>query len=89
MMDRLKGTLKNELEALKSGQPIDESTPKKTPTSTPRKRKPNGDADDATPAKRGRKKKSEAGVPENADDEEVLGVKPEPVDEHLDVETEI
>jgi hypothetical protein len=89
MMDRLKGTLKNELEALKSGQPIDESTPKKSPAKTPRKRKPKGDADDATPAKRGRKKKSEAEVPEDADDEEVLGVKAEPVDDDLDIETEI
>jgi hypothetical protein len=82
MVHRLKATLKDDLEALKSGQD-ESSTPKKTPTSTPRKRKANGDA---TPTKRGRKKKSEAEVPEAADDEEVMGVKPEP---DLDVETEI
>lgn len=60
MVDRLKGTLKNELEALKNGTPLEEGTPKKKPA-TQRKRKgkyadPNGDAD-ASPAKKGRKKK--------------------------------
>jgi hypothetical protein len=61
MMERLKGTLRNELEALKSGLPINEGTPKKaaaTSKPTPRKRKTkdNDDADGSL-IKRGRKKK--------------------------------
>jgi hypothetical protein len=91
MMERLKGTLKNELEALKSGQPIEEGTPKKV-AGTPRKRKAKAEADEgATPSKRGRKKKQneEEVVPEVADDEEVLGVKPELVNEELDIEPEV
>ncbi|KAF2030828.1 hypothetical protein EK21DRAFT_35158, partial [Setomelanomma holmii] len=62
MVDRLKGTLKNELEALKAGSPIEEGTPKKA-VSTPRKRKgkdTGGDGDGkASPTKKGRKKKNE------------------------------
>jgi hypothetical protein len=92
MMDRLKGTLKVELEALKSGQPIEEGTPKKAAASTPRKRKPKGDAGaegEATPTKRGRKKKNDAEVPAAVqDDEELLGeesnVKAEPKDDEFE-----
>lgn len=76
MMERMKLTLKDELEALKSGAPIQDSTPKKA-VSTPRKRaaKENGDG---TPTKRGRKKKAEVQVEAEADDEEQVDVKPEP-----------
>jgi hypothetical protein len=60
MVERLKGTLKNELDALKSGSPMDGGTPK----STPRKRKGKGaDAHgeaEASPTKKGRKKKGAA-----------------------------
>jgi hypothetical protein len=80
MIERLKGTLKNELEALKNGTPLEDGTPKKT--ATPRKRKgkdadANGDAE-ASPTKKGRRKKvSEPQV----DDEEELNVKAEVEDE--------
>jgi hypothetical protein len=80
MMDRLKGTLKTELEALHAGNPIVEGTPKKT--LTPRKRKgkdaeANGNAE-ASPTKRGRKKKGAGPAPEPvADDDEKLNVKGE------------
>jgi hypothetical protein len=60
MVDRLKGTLKTELEALHAGTPIVEGTPKKVPTPRKRKRKDaeaNGDVE-ASPTKRGRKKKA-------------------------------
>ena len=66
MVHRLKGTLKNDLEALRNGTAMPEETPKKaagTPKSTPRKRKAKGDADgegEATPTKKGRKKKAAA-----------------------------
>lgn len=81
MVDRLKGTLKNELEALKNGTPLEEGTPKKV--ATPRKRKgkdadANGDAE-ASPTKKGRKKK--VVEPEIEDDAEDLGVKAEVEDE--------
>ncbi|KAI4659404.1 uncharacterized protein J4E78_005832 [Alternaria triticimaculans] len=85
MMGRLKDTLKNELEALMSGNPIEEDTPKKTPT--PRKRKAKGDAADGegetTPAKRGRKKKVSEDVVGD-EEEEVTPVKPEPKEEDLE-----
>ncbi|KAF2819725.1 hypothetical protein CC86DRAFT_471815 [Ophiobolus disseminans] len=58
MVERLKGTLKNELEALEAGVPLDDAAPKTPKTTTPRKRKVKDDADEqATPSKRGRKKK--------------------------------
>jgi hypothetical protein len=89
MMERLKGTLKNELEALMSGNPIEEGTPRKTPT--PRKRKAKGDAaaagaeGEATPTKRGRKKKvAEKVVGE--DEEDLTPVKPEPKEEDIEDE---
>jgi hypothetical protein len=88
MMERLKGTLKNELEALMSGNPIEEGTPKKTPT--PRKRKAKGDAaagaeGEASPTKRGRKKKvAEEVVGE--DEEDLTPVKPEPKEEDIEDE---
>lgn len=88
-MERMKLTLKNELEALMGGRPIEEGggTPKKV--STPRKRKAKGeDAGSegaATPSKRGRKKKSAEAVEEAAGEEEegdgAAEVKPEPKDE--------
>jgi hypothetical protein len=80
MVERLKGTLKNELELLKGGNPIEEGTPKKAGTprkpATPRKRKLQTDGDDGeapTPKKRGRAKK--VATPE--DDEETFQVKEE------------
>ncbi|KAI4607592.1 hypothetical protein J4E83_009489 [Alternaria metachromatica] len=86
MMGRLKDTLKNELEALMSGNPIEEDTPKKTPT--PRKRKAKGEAaadgeGEVTPAKRGRKKKVSEDVVGD-EEEEVTPVKPEPKEEDLE-----
>jgi hypothetical protein len=84
MMDRLKSTLKTELEAFHAGNPIVEGTPKKTPT--PRKRKSkdaeaSGDAE-ASPTKRGRKKKGAEPVPEPVkDDDKKLNVKGEVEDE--------
>ncbi|KAI4914804.1 hypothetical protein J4E90_004838 [Alternaria incomplexa] len=86
MMGRLKDTLKNELEALMSGNPIEEDTPKKT--STPRKRKAKGEAaadgeGEVTPAKRGRKKKVSEDVVGD-EEEEVTPVKPEPKEEDLE-----
>ncbi|KAF2123401.1 hypothetical protein P153DRAFT_352286 [Dothidotthia symphoricarpi CBS 119687] len=74
MVERLKGTLKTELEALQTGQQI-EGTPKKgvvgTGTGTPRKRKANSSAaEGASPAKRGRKKKSEEVVREEDEEDE-------------------
>ena len=84
MVGRLKTTLKAELEALKSGQPMpaptdtaSTATPKKT--ATPRKRKGKGDeaekmgaedAGDGSPKKRGRKPKK-ADVKAEEDDEEM------------------
>lgn len=86
MMERLKGTLKNELEALKSGNPIEEGTPKKadgTPKSTPRKRKAKDDGDgEASPTKRGRKKKGVV-TDEPVDDEEELKVKDEVFEDQI------
>jgi hypothetical protein len=80
MIDRLKkATLKDELEALTSGDPgtnDSTGTPKKK-TPTPRKRKAKGDAaaaaegeaDVKTPTKRGRKKKE---VGRDLTDEEIV-----------------
>ncbi|KAF2876724.1 hypothetical protein BDV95DRAFT_462471, partial [Massariosphaeria phaeospora] len=58
MFDRLKGTLKDDLEALKAGDSINEATVK-TPK-TPKRKKAIDEGDDngeteATPTKRGRK----------------------------------
>jgi hypothetical protein len=74
MMERLKGTLKNELEALKNGKPIEEGTPNKgaatgPPKSSGRKRKTR-DADndgevDPTATKRGRSRKNATPEVEN------------------------
>ncbi|EDU41280.1 hypothetical protein PtrSN002B_010577 [Pyrenophora tritici-repentis] len=98
MMERLKSTLKNELEALYEGRPIEERTPKKAiPTSTPRKRKAKAADADAesptTPSKRGRKNKnkSEAVVEEDAaadadDERKEAGVKHEPKNDDEDEE---
>ncbi|KAH7081544.1 hypothetical protein BKA63DRAFT_550206 [Paraphoma chrysanthemicola] len=86
MIERLKGTLKNELEALKAGHPIEDSTPKK-PTSAPRKRKgkeadANGD-EGASPSKKGRKKKGAAMEAEAEKTSEQDG------DEEMKVKTEV
>ncbi|KAF2244693.1 hypothetical protein BU26DRAFT_84453 [Trematosphaeria pertusa] len=75
MVDRLKGTLKDELEALKAGDPIGNVTPKKARANgngdgdgekkTPTKRKTKGEANvdgEGSPKKRGRKKKADAEV---------------------------
>jgi hypothetical protein len=80
MIDRLKGTLKNELEALKAGNPIEEGTPKKA-ASTPRKRKGkdaenNGDAE-ASPTKKGRKKKNAEVEKTPVEDDQEMKVKAE------------
>ena len=84
MVDRLKGTLKADLAALRGVDETDVVGPKKTPT--PRKRKAKGEAGaegEATPTKRGRKKKvTEEVVAE--EDEELTPVKPEPKDEDLE-----
>ncbi|KAG9186092.1 hypothetical protein G6011_02648 [Alternaria panax] len=94
MMERLKGTLKNELEALMSSEPINDAagTPKKTPT--PRKRKAKGDAaadgqgEVKTLTKRGRKAKVVEEEKEVAgdDDEDLTVVKPEPKEEEIEDE---
>ena len=79
-MERMKLTLKTELEALKEGKPIEEGTPKKSATSTPRKRKTKGDENaelPTTPTKRGRKKKSEVVVEEADNEEKVSGAESE------------
>ncbi|KAF2853943.1 hypothetical protein T440DRAFT_546356 [Plenodomus tracheiphilus IPT5] len=96
MMERLKLTLKDELEALKAGVPLPENNSnnggagKKTPSTTPRKRKTKGDAGadgEATPTKRGRKKKDV--VEDKGDDEEGdLGIKAETKDEDVEPELE-
>ncbi len=86
-MERLKGTLKTELEALLSGNPIEEGTPKKT--ATPRKRKAKGEAaadGEATLTKRGRKKKVAEEVVPDEEDEELTSVKPEPKEEVIEDE---
>jgi hypothetical protein len=97
MIDRLKkATLKDELEALTSGDPgtnDSTGTPKKK-TPTPHKRKAKGDAaaegeaDVKTPTKRGRKKKElgrdltdEEIVDGDLVEGETIGVKPEPKEE--------
>jgi len=68
MIDRLKVTLKDDLEALKAGEPINvESTPKKPPKLTPKRKTPtkaSGETDgEGSPKKRGRKKKTDAESP--------------------------
>ena len=97
MIDRLKkAELKDELEALTSGDPgtnDSTGTPKKK-TPTPHKRKAKGDAaaegeaDVKTPTKRGRKKKElgrdltdEEIVDGDLVEGETIGVKPEPKEE--------
>lgn len=64
MVERLKTTIKDELEALKAGNPIGDVTPKKTPKSTPKRKAPakkDGEADgEGSPKKRSRKKKTDA-----------------------------
>ncbi|EAT89866.1 hypothetical protein HBH56_020780 [Parastagonospora nodorum] len=94
MVHRLKGTLKDDLEALRTGTAMPEEAPKKaagTPKSTPRKRKAKGDADgegEATPTKKGRKKKTALAEEEPAaadEDETELKVKAENVDEEFSV----
>jgi hypothetical protein len=93
MIDRLKkATLKDELEALTSGDPgtnDSTGTPKKK-TPTPHKRKAKGDAaaEVKTPTKRGRKKKElgrdltdEEIVDGDLVEGETIGVKPEPKEE--------
>jgi hypothetical protein len=86
MMHRLKGTLKDDLEALRAGTTMPEDPPKKTSKSTPRKRKikdasANGDAE-VSPSKKGRKKETS---PEPAEDGEELQYKMEVVDEEVHV----
>lgn len=89
-MERLKGTLKDELDALQAGRPIDGGTPKKsTPKSAGRKRKVkdvDGDEMSATPTKRGRKKNA---TPE-VENETMVKNEPEgdvelPVEEEVEV----
>ncbi|KAL1794388.1 hypothetical protein ACET3X_007809 [Alternaria dauci] len=88
MVDRLKGTLKTELAALRGVDEADATggTPKKTPI--PRKRKAKGDAEEGetnvkTPAKRSRKKKEAEKELTNEEigggdfDDETIAVKPE------------
>lgn len=65
MVWTLNKTLKDDLEALRAGQTLNEDSPKKV--STPRKRKGRHEGEDP-PKKKGRKKKSETTVQE--DDEE-------------------
>jgi hypothetical protein len=94
MVHRLKGTLKEDLEALRNGTVMSEDTPKKaagTPKSTPRKRKAKGDADgegEATPTKKARKKKVAAAEeePAAAGEDEETKVKAEIVDEDMNAE---
>ncbi|KAH7091255.1 hypothetical protein FB567DRAFT_625821 [Paraphoma chrysanthemicola] len=95
MVHRLKNTLKDDLEALKAGNPIEEHAPKK-PASTPRKRK-GKDADangeeGASPTKKGRKKKGAAESPEQDVDEQ-MKVKDEvqghDIDEEMKVKDEV
>ncbi|KAI4614110.1 uncharacterized protein J4E87_001035 [Alternaria ethzedia] len=84
MVDRLKGTLKTDLAALRGVDEGDVVGPKKTPT--PRKRKAKGDAGtegEATPTKRGRKKKVAEEVVVEEDEDELTPVKPEPKEEDL------
>lgn len=99
-VERLVKTLKDDLEALRAGQPIadgDNNTPKKkTAAGTPRKRKAKGEGAEGvngTPTKRGRKKKAEveAEVEIGADDDDVeekFQVKTEPKEEE-DVDVEV
>jgi hypothetical protein len=67
MVERLNLTLKDELEALKTGAPVGDSIPKKTSKSTPKRKTPakaGGEADaDGSPKKRGRKKKTDVEAP--------------------------
>jgi hypothetical protein len=86
MVERLKGTLKNELEALNAGNLFEENTaPKKA--ATPRKRKAKADGDEAngdatpTPKKRGRAKKVATPEAQADDDEEMSKVKDEVKDD--------
>jgi hypothetical protein len=84
MVDRLKNTLKTDLEALKAGQPLpaqSDATAKTTPkkAGTPRKRKDKGDSaemdgggDDevgGSPKKRGRKKEADVAEAEGGAEE--------------------
>jgi hypothetical protein len=95
MVDRLKGTLKNELEALKTGVAVQEGAPKKA-ASTPRKRKVSGDGEngEATPSKRGRKKKADVAMDvevkaQGDDDDEMFKIKSEVQDGDLDAEEKV
>lgn len=77
----MKGTLKDDLEALRAGTAMpEEGTPKKKAAATPRKRKADAGGDgEASPTKKGRKKTVVEPEVEVEDDEEVLlGVKAEP-----------
>lgn len=75
MVERLKATVKNELEAIEAGKPIvEQGTPKKAAAS-PKKRKGkeaavNGEAD-GSPTKRGRKKKVAAVDEAEAEEDEI------------------
>jgi hypothetical protein len=87
MVQRLKATLKDDLEALRSGAPMSEDSPKKKPA-TPRKRKAkDGEDGKDTPTKRPRKKKTavseELLVDEPVDDEEMFKVKDELFDDQV------
>lgn len=82
MVHRLKGTLKTELEALKNGNamPEESSTPKKAATPRKRKVKDVDGGEEATPAKKGHKKKEVVPEPEPEveDDEDMMTIKGEP-----------
>jgi len=83
MVHRLKGTLKDDLEALRAGTAMPEDTPKKKPA-TPRKRKVKDvDAEggeEASPTKKPRKKKV-VSEPQIEDDEEETTFKAEVEDD--------
>lgn len=80
MVDRLRNSIKDELAAMKAGQPIDASTGAGTPK-TPKtpKRKAKATEEDGSPKKRGRKKKApeDNGAAQEEGDED-LGLKVEP-----------
>jgi hypothetical protein len=79
MVDRLKGTLKEDLVALQGGTSMSEEAAANTPkkAATPRKRKTKADGDKATPTKRGRGKKAPVSETQVEDDEESFTVKEE------------
>ncbi|KAF2735416.1 hypothetical protein EJ04DRAFT_435056 [Polyplosphaeria fusca] len=95
MVGRLKTQYKDEIEAIKAGQPINDTAPKtpKKPKTTKRKAQPEEGDEDATPkTKRGRKAKDvndEANVKDGSNGQGCSHVKVEPnVKEEPDLEEE-